>query len=74
MESWKKLKTLYVFSSFIVCFNRNRSALVSDLLSYNSLFDGQLCEDKSLALHACDLIFTSDLQTVNYYSTNHCQS
>ena len=40
-----------------------RSALGSDLLSYNSLFVGQLYEDKSLALHTCDLIFfTSDLQ------------
>ena len=38
---------------------------------YNSLFVGQLYEDKSLVLHACDLIFfTTDLQIVNYYSTN----
>ena len=30
-------------------------------------------EDKSLALRARDLIFfTTDLQTVNYYSTIHC--
>ena len=36
-ESWKKLKTLTVFSSFIECSNRNRSALVSELLSNNSL-------------------------------------
>ena len=49
--------------------NRNRSALVRDLLSYNSQFAGQLYEDKSLALHARDLIlFPTDLQTVNYYS------
>ena len=34
---------------------------------------GKLYEDKSLALHAHDLIFfTTDLQTVNYYSTIHC--
>ena len=72
-ESCKKLKTSNVFLSFIVCSNRNRSALVCDLLSYNSLFIGQLYEDKSLALHARDLIFCiTDLQTVNYYTTNHC--
>ena len=71
-ESWKKLKTSNVL--FIVCLNPNRSALVRDLLSYNSLFVGQLYEDISLALHARDLIiFTTDLQTLNYYSTNHCQ-
>ena len=38
-----------------------------------SLFVGQLYEDKSLKLHARDLIFfTTDLQTINYYSTIHC--
>ena len=49
-ESWKKLKTSNVVSSFIVCSNRNRSALERDLLSYNLLFVGQLYmvyEDKS---------------------------
>ena len=72
-ESWKKLKTSNMVSSFIICSNLNRSALVHDLLSYSSLFVGQLHEDKSLALCARDLIFfTSDLQTANYYSTNHC--
>ena len=72
-ESWKKLKISNMFSSFIVCSNRNRSALVRDLLSYNSLFVGQLYEDKSLVQRARDLIsFTTDLQTVNYYSTNQC--
>ena len=41
-----------------------------ELLSNNSLFVGKLNEDKSLALHARDLIFfTTDLQTVNYYIT-----
>ena len=74
-ENWKKLKTSNVFSSFTVCLNRNRSAPVRELLSNNSLFVGQLYEDKSLALHTCDLIFfTTDLQTVNYYSTIHCWS
>ena len=44
-----------------------------ELLSNNSLFVGQLYEDKSIALRACDLIFfTTDLQTVNYYTTIHC--
>ena len=56
-------------SLFIVCSNRNRSTLVRDLLCNNSQFVGQLYEDKSLALHARDLIsFTTDLQTVNYYT------
>ena len=41
-------------------------------LSKNSLFVGQLYEDKSLALHAHDLIFTTDLKTVNYDSTINC--
>ena len=70
-ESWKKLKTSNVFSSFIVCKNRNRSSPVRELLSNNSLFVGQLLEDKSLGLHARDLIFiTNDLQTVNFLLNN----
>ena len=45
------------------------------MLSNNSLFVGQLYEDKLLALPAHDLIFfTTDLQTVKYYSTIHCLS
>ena len=72
-ESSKKLKSSNVFLLFILCSNRNRSALVHELLSNNSLFVGQLYEDKSLALRARDLIFfTTDLQTVNYYTTIHC--
>ena len=71
-ESLKKLETSNVFFSFFVCLNRNRSATVRELLSNNSLFIGQLCEDKSLALHAHDLIFTTDLQTTNYYTKIHC--
>ena len=72
-ETWKKLKTSNLFSSFIVSSNRNRSALVCELLCNNSLFVGRLYEDKSLALCARDLIFfTTDLQTVNYYTTIHC--
>ena len=74
---WRKvrrsLKSSNVFSLFIVCSNHNRSALVRELLSNNSLFVGQLYEDKSLALSAFDLIFfTTDLQSVNYYTTVHC--
>ena len=72
-ESRKKLKTSNLFSSLTVSLNRNRSALVRELLYNNSLFVGQLCEDKSLALRARDLIsFTTDLKTVNYYTTIHC--
>ena len=56
-----------MFSSFIVCSNRNRSAFLRDLLSNNSLIH---CKKiLSLALRARDIIFlTTDLQTVNYYS------
>ena len=72
-ESSKTLLSSNVFSLFIVFYNRNRSALVRELLSNNSLFVGQLYEDKSLALRARDLIFfTTDLQTVAYYATIHC--
>ena len=72
-ESWKKLKRSNVFSLFIVSSIQNRSVLVREWLSRNSLFVGQLYKDKSLALHVYDLtFFTTDLQTVNYYSTIHC--
>ena len=72
-ESCKKLNTSNLFSSFIVSSNRNRSAIVRDLLCNNSLFVGQLYEDKLLALRARDLIFsTTDLRTVNYYTTIDC--
>ena len=67
------LKTSNLFLSFIVSSNRNRSALLRELLCNNSLFVGQLYEDKSLGLRARDLIFfTTDLQTVNYNTTIHC--
>ena len=67
------LKTTNLFLSFIVSSNRNRSALVRELFCNNSLFVGQLYEDKSLALRARGLtIFTTDLQTVNYCTTIHC--
>ena len=43
-----------------------------EFLKNNLLFVGQLYKDKSLVLNANDLIFfTTDLQTVNYYSTIH---
>ena len=58
-----------MFSSFIACLNQNRSALVRELLSNNSLFVGQLYKDKSFVLQACDLTFTTDLKTENYYIT-----
>ena len=46
-----------------------------ELLRNNLLFVGQLYQDKSLVLHAHDLIFfTTDLQTVSYYSTIHYKS
>ena len=64
-ESWKNLKTSNVFSSFIVCKNRNRSAPVCKLLSNNSLFVGQLYEYKTLALRARYLIFfATDLHII----------
>ena len=43
---------------FIVYCDRNRSSLVCDLISYISLFVGQLCPDKSLVPHYH--VFTSD--------------
>ena len=60
--------TSNVFLLFIVRQNRNRSAPLRELLSNNnSLFVGQLYEDKSRALHARDSIFfTTDCQTVKY--------
>ena len=72
-ESWKKLKSSNVFSSFIVCSNRNKSALVRELVSNKSLNNSSLYEDKSLVLRAHDWIFfTTPLQTVSYYSTINC--
>ena len=59
-ESWKTLKASNVLSSFIVCWNRIRSALVREFLSL---------------VHTHDLIFfTTDLRTVNDYATIHCKS
>ena len=48
------------------------SLLMSELLSNILLFVGQLYADKLLVLRARDLpCFTTDLQTVIYYSTIH---
>ena len=70
-ESWKKLKTSNLFSSFIVNSNRNRLALVSELLCNNPLFVRQLYKDKSLALRARDLIFfTTGLQNSELLHNN----
>ena len=49
-ESWKMLNTSNLFLSLIVSSNRNKSALVRELLCNNLLFVGQLYEDKSFAL------------------------
>ena len=58
---------------FVVYYVLESKSLLRELLCNNSLFVGQLYKDKSLALQAFDLIsFTTDLQTVNYYSTIHC--
>ena len=60
-----------MFSSFIVCLNQNRSAIVRELLSNNSPFVSQLYEDKSLALRARDLIFfTTDLKNCELFLNN----
>ena len=67
-ESWKKLKIKNVFRR-LLCVRIE----IDQLLCNNSLFVGQLYEDKPLALGTRDLIFfTTDLQTVNYYTTIHC--
>ena len=49
------LKTSNLFLAFIVSSNRNRSALVRELLCNNSLCVGQLYGDKSLERSASDL-------------------
>ena len=68
---WQKVGRNVVLS-FFVCLNQNRSALMRDLLNNNSQIVVQLYEDKSLGLRARDLIFfKTDIQTMNYYSTNY---
>ena len=47
-ESWEKLKDTTAFSLFLVCYNRNRSALVREVLRNSSLFFGcELGADKA---------------------------
>ena len=67
--SWKKLKTSNVFPLITVCYKRNRSALLSELLSNYSLFVGQLNEDKSLVLHALQMTSKQGIITL---TTIHC--
>ena len=68
MEEAEDFKCVF---AFFVCSNRNRSALVHELLSNDSLFVGQLYEDKSLGMHIRDLnFFTTDLQTVKLLLNN----
>ena len=65
---WRKVgkKTLNMFLSFIVCSNRNRSALVHDLLSYNSLFVSQLYEDQITSVQ--QITARADLFLLHYKS------
>ena len=62
-ESRKKLKISLVFFVVYYVFNRNRSAQVRELLSNNLLLVCQFYKDKSPALCAHNLIFTTDLKT-----------
>ena len=49
----QKLKTSNVVPPFIVCSNRNRSGLVRDLLSYNSLFANSVFFDAPSMNNKC---------------------
>ena len=65
LERAKYFKSVFFVSSMF-----EKDHLVLELLSNNSLLVGQLNKDKSLGLYTRDLIFfTTDLQTVYYYST-----
>ena len=46
---------------FVVYLNQNRSALVRDLLSYNSLFVGQLYEDTVLVKIKTHFLFHGEI-------------
>ena len=66
LEEAEDFKSVFV----VYCvFKSKWSALVCELFSNNSLFVCQLYKLKSLVLRTCDLIFTTDLQTVIYYLT-----
>ena len=66
-ESWKKLKTSNVFSLFIVCLNRNRSALVCNLLSYNFAFPKSIFfhDTTELTVSRNSLVIVSSPAVVN---------
>ena len=53
-ENWQHLKGTLAFSSFLVCYNRNRVLLTSSLLPIISLVVGQSSVNISLALRARD--------------------
>ena len=55
MEEAEDFESVLVVYCVLEKLNRNRSAPVRELLSNNSLFVGQLYEDKSLALRARDI-------------------
>ena len=73
---WQKIGRslrLKMYIRHLLCVKSNRSALMRELLNDNLLFVGKLYKDESLVLCAHDLIFfTTDLQTVNYFSTILC--
>ena len=54
-ENWQLLKDTLAFSSFLVCWNRNRVLLTSDLLPNISLVVGQSSVNISLALRAREI-------------------
>ena len=71
----RKFEESEAYNYFFVVFcvlESNISALVRDLLSNKSRFVSQLLEDNRRAALVIWSIFTIDLQTVIYYSTNHC--
>ena len=68
--NWRHLKDTLVFSSFIVCLNRNRVLLTSGLLPNISLVIGQLSVNISLALCTHE-ISTSRLTSNQRYIEQH---
>ena len=65
-ENWQLLKDMLVFSSFLVCWNRNGILLTSDLLPNISLVVGQSSVNISLALCARE-VSTSRLTSNQRY-------
>ena len=66
VEYWKHVKDTLAFSLFLVCENRNRILLTSDLLPNMSQVVGRSLVNKSLPLRACD-ISTSRLTSNQSY-------